>query len=1670
MPGSTTNYDDTPVPPRSFTSQLSPLLRKNITVQFRTLRPIIYLALSGFFLYRVWDSFYRVTSINLPKQTYTTTFPPLPYLQLPILESGAPENVSLWIHYAPRNTNTTETVDLVLDILKSRLNSTGATLLPRGFDNPSAMSDFTIPPGDPNNLLWASVTFTNPYSYTLSITTNVHGIFTSKTLPTFPPRNTSSLPVLLKLACDETDWTCRSDSFLRSGLFALQQAFDIAMSRNAAAVESVKVAGRVNVTFFAGERVDPVSGSEAEASLVAFSNVGILSLILPFLLIQSGMVVDIVTEKEKKLKESILLSGISSKALMLSWLIPYAINHIAPIIGFSIMISVCSHSNFLLVFLSFIVFSIANLAASYVLATPYNNSKLAGTLPGLIFLPVLLLSLIIGFIPQYPALIIVLSILIYPIGLMYLVVLNVFTFSAFSGWPAAYFGAMVLSCCWVVGLAFYLDRSRRDLDVNGRRLGVRWKGGRVEVGKEEEADGGMEEENVIRDEEPIGRRKLVDLVGLRKVFYVNNVEKVAVADLTLSLYEGEIFALLGHNGAGKTTALQLITGILSTTSGTGTVAGHPISNRESVRKQIGFVWQENVFWDDLTIGESVRFMAEVKGIPRDQAADEAHRVLSRVDLLPYQHRLGRILSGGQKRKLMIAIALLGSPKILFLDEPTSSLDPASRRDIWKLLLSLKNNDRTLILLTTHFMDEADVVADRKGIMVEGVLRCVGTSSFLKRRFGVGARLDVNVDARDTAETRAAIEEALARVHGCVLGSMPGARLDTTSGTARMDIGGNFVLEDARGTMCDMKWLLPVQEGPDLATLFEDLERLIQNEGWNEAKRGQSSSTVRVTVSLSSPTMEDVFIKTRHLKINNISESSTQETLTEQVVDVQEEPLVPPSIKPTFFNEVIYLADVNLKNLTRRPFYLFTILLPTVVLVIVSSLFLKIGNSTVNADPYAVEPAIPQTILYGVVNKAPDGTSGFASTISTMESALDRAVTNFEKSSLIKLKRISTTATEPNNADIFTWPETTLGAVVFLPGSSAANTTWRTKLFVNATFLYGGGVVNNVANSLLVSALSGSSYEPTMVLQGTMIPGGRFTAEVITRLVFQVVQGFIFLTGITTMVASLAVETVYDSENGRRDLLLTTGVSIPGYYLSHFFSEFLVSLPIVLVCGVLYVTLSGFTDTVFSVAIIFAAIFAIVAMFPALYFFASLTTKVPIFQFYVAILTLILAVAVSVAGTLDVQIWFMIFVPIYPLGGFFQLLPSRGWDAFTIAVPIMAGHLVIFSILLWLVERRRLSWRGPPPTKTMAQSTSEVDYFPEDVMREEDRIRDMYENPSDDIQGVYGYRLYRRFGNKLAVQNVSLGIERGTVLSVLGPNGSGKSTTVNLVVGNMFYNAGHVFFSNVEGGARGWRRQMGLCPQQEDPAWKQMTVRENLRTLALVKGVQRKDVDEWVSKLIDAVGLSGEKAKVVETLSGGNKRKLAFALSIVADPIFLFVDEPSTGVDPVSRRNLWRVLIQGKSRRATLLTTHVMEEAESVSTRVLIMAHSMSRCIGTTQELKSRMLDSYILTLIIDTSHQNIERWEPNSSTSPRSPLSAFVISKFPRAKYRFSFMNVQTWHIPISDLMSGGQVGLSEILKALEDAKERAIGGLRGYSLGQMSLEDVFLMIAEQAEEAGQVD
>ena len=384
-------------------------------------------------------------------------------------------------------------------------------------------------------------------------------------------------------------------------------------------------------------------------------------------------------------------------------------------------------------------------------------------------------------------------------------------------------------------------------------------------------------------------QKTVEVTGLTKRFG----DFKAVDNISFSIYSGQIFCLLGHNGAGKTTTIKMLTGLLDIDGGAVSYDGENfLDNFEEARTKIGICSQNDIIFEKLKVHEHLELVAKLRRMPLAEISDAVEEAIRRVNLVNERDKFAEELSGGNKRKLCLAMAVLGKTKVIFLDEPTSGMDPQNRRVMWYHLKQLREQGMT-ILLTTHHLDEADELADRIAIMSKGKLLAVGTSEFFKKNFGVGYHLNIMPSANgDEAAKGFDFASQKGEIQSAIHSIVPAAKFDEQT--------ANDVV----------KCSLPFAAQRDFPRLFAELEK---------------NPNLRMNVEMN--TLEDVFV---NIGLSEDRLLHGESANTEINVHIQ-----PPEClreKPTysFMAQTYALAKRRVYLLTRSWRNIFLVILPLIV--------------------------------------------------------------------------------------------------------------------------------------------------------------------------------------------------------------------------------------------------------------------------------------------------------------------------------------------------------------------------------------------------------------------------------------------------------------------------------------------------------------------------------------------------------------------------------------------------------------------------------------------------------------------------------------------------------------------------------------------------------------------
>lgn len=403
--------------------------------------------------------------------------------------------------------------------------------------------------------------------------------------------------------------------------------------------------------------------------------------------------------------------------------------------------------------------------------------------------------------------------------------------------------------------------------------------------------------------------------------------------------------------------------------------------------------------------------------------------------------------------------------------------------------------------------------------------------------------------------------------------------------------------------------------------------------------------------------------------------------------------------------------------------------------------------------------------------------------------------------------------------------------------------------------------------------------------------------------------------------------------------------------------------------------------------------------------------------------------------------------------------DNGMKAIMILMSIEWLVLLLFSYnldkagsvydMITLCTRKKPSLRNRRPSVQLGKSDVTIETEKLDVFHEREVVEQLLREPSSSVAIICNNmkKVYPGCdGNpeKFAVQGLSLAVPRGECFGMLGPNGAGKTSWISMMIGLTKPTSGTAYVHGMDilSDMGEVYTRMGVCPQH-DLLWGNLTGREHLMFYGRLKNLKGAALTQAVEESLKSVNLfkGGVGDKQAKQYSGGMKRRLSVAIALIGDPKVVYMDEPSTGLDPASRKTLWDVVKKAKRDRAIILTTHSMEEAEMLCDRLGIFVDGSLQCIGNPAELKSRYGGTYVLTITTTNGHEEA--------------VEALVRRLSPKATKMYHLSGTQKFEMPKSD------VTISQVFQAVEDAKSKF--PIQAWGFADTTLEDVFIKVAKVA-------
>ena len=1075
-------------------------------------------------------------------------------------------------------------------------------------------------------------------------------------------------------------------------------------------------------------------------------------------------------------------------------------------------------------------------------------------------------------------------------------------------------------------------------------------------------------------------------------------ELIAVNNFSGEIFENEIFCLLGHNGAGKTTLIKMISGTEDPDNGDILLNGTSvITNKQYLYRNIGLCQQEDIFFDYLTVSEHLKFMVEIKGIKKDY--EHINNLINKIGLKEKKDSFCKILSGGEKRKLCIALALIGDSQLVLLDEPTSGMDVMAKRALWDFLKEFKENK--IIILTTHSLDEAEYLGDRIGIMSNGHFICSGTSSYLKTKYPCGFNLNLIVNPSVfNANHKQQLYNQLIKYE-------PNLAIKISSkGLFSINIQSNN-------------------------KSIKEIFNIIEN---NKAEYGIEDYTV------SSTSLEDVFLKLNH-KITINDENDEKKEENNEIIEIEQRYSINKS-SASFFSQLKAHTKRGFFSLWRNKGFSFLELLMGLfilyiyVIIYYSALgkqsqnILNLTQILENNDIFICEDNkdffkssyvyqdLSSINLKTIKNKNQNEKKEF------IEEIYQNALGNIGKAGIC----ITNINENKNNYEIINTE-----IPMQNPGYIMANSMLTVSAFLKKEYNIDAVIFDKIIN--LISTEKGMSQNEISVMIslcfGTTISLCIYLGTIIAEKIKERAKnikhilylsgsnmwsywcGFYFVDIIKMLIfSSLAAPSIYFINNYATYIwinliFLSFSSLFFTYCLSFLFEKeesgqkamnFLLFFIIILV--VIFVIIILALDLNIDYSFLLNSYnYTIIDFTPISSFVLSsirLTFGYIVFKAMGnAAITDLDKINFPPLGTVyhpDHYIKTSLIVNSINCGIYFFLLilfesgiMGKSFNNLKVKFLIRESNITFSNEMMSEEFQINNTLEESPPllenNERNYDSINEVNADNNNIINNNiinnnnmnnnnNNINPYVQNEINKINNDFDNRLTTKIiglkktywqcckKNVRAINNLYLGLEINEKFGLLGFNGSGKTTTFKSITKEILFDSGDIilFGYNNKTQFTKIRQAIGYCPQ-ENPLFDYMKVKEILKFYLELKGV-----NESVQNICDNFGLGQYLETYCVNLSGGNKRKLSFAIALMCRPKILLLDEPSTGVDPESRRIMWKNIMEltKKTNLNMILSTHSMEEAEVLCDTVSWLKSGNFLSIGNPEQLKIKLSAGYKL--------------------------------------------------------------------------------------------------------------
>ncbi|PIC24487.1 hypothetical protein B9Z55_017812 [Caenorhabditis nigoni] len=1198
--------------------------------------------------------------------------------------------------------------------------------------------------------------------------------------------------------------------------------------------------------------------------------------------------------------------------------------------------------------------------------------------------------------------------------------------------------------------------------------------------------------HVKLEQEPTDLTPTINVVNLTKTYGTSFFKKLfdckfgaagekrAVSNLNLKMYPGQCTVLLGHNGAGKSTTFSMLTGVASPSSGSAYINNYDIrSSLPKIRRETGLCPQYNTLFGFMTVMEHLEFFAKLK--ERKWDPEEAREILARLRIDFKADFMAGALSGGQKRKLSLAIALIGGSEVVMLDEPTSGMDPGARHETWTLIQ--REKERRTILLTTHFMEEADLLGDRIAIMAHGQLECCGSPMYLKQQYGDGYHLTVVYSSTETPDVQKTTE--------IIREYIPEANVFSYIGQ-------------------EATYLLNAKHRPIFPKLFRELEN-------HQRQCGITSFGVSIT------TMEEVFLKVGHLAEERYNYEHGIEDETSELIE-KDDPMLQNLKAPVRLTGFALQMQHAKAMFYKRGIFFFrkwTQFLPQLAFP-VAYLMLMVFTSQVIPSVKEQDPQTISLAPFSTKDKPGHVVSDSGNYV-TMNGASTK-LSSMVQNTVAALGVNQTVVDISSNVETFIMDQTNaLGsrnfglkyALGFVPSSIGIPglpipdlKTIRT--YFNNFGLFTPALAITFTDSMLLSQAKNKQYTFTAI-NHPLPPSTQDTLKNTNRsdgAAFLIAYGLIV--AFAVCVAGYSQFLITERKKKSKHMQLLSGIRPWMFWFTAFIWD-AAWFVIRIICfdAIFYMfDITAYTHD-FGIILILTLSFllygwtAIPFTYWFQFFFESAPKGFMMVTMYHILTGMIGSIAVPIiqqTSSMDAgYLWSIIFAWFFPTYNISQIATvtfqnenvRMACQKLDCNVPMFKSvvaccgtaseklyvdnvlfvgnrkgilvyviFLAVQGFIYWIMVFMRENDQFGKLFNLIKCCKKKDDHLWDITEGDKEEQRDVEDSDviaeksvvqrlaNSNETALVSNNLVKWYGNFNAVKGVNFHVNSKDCFGLLGVNGAGKTSTFQMLTGENSISSGDAFVNgwSVKNNWREAGANVGYCPQY-DAIIKEMSGEETLYMFARIRGIPEKEIPVKVQAVIHAIGIGMYAKRQIKTYSGGNKRRLSLGIAIVGLPDVLLLDEPTSGVDPKARRIIWNILNRLRDLgTALVLTSHSMDECEALCTELAIMVYGKFRCYGSCQHIKSRYGSGYTLLIRL----KNRGDAEKTKST---------IQQTFRGSKLKEEHILQLNYDIP----REGDS--WSRLFEKLETISTSL--NWDDYSLSQTTLEQVFI---EFSRDAGQLD